>query len=276
MNIKAIRDRRSFLLLSAATVAIPLRLNAEVERGPKLAVATYSLRKFPREQAIKILQDLGVRYLSVKEFHLPYKSSPAELAEGRKEFDAAGLQIMSGGVVVTYREEDRSLRSYFEYGRACRMPMLIMMPTARQLPQIEKLAQEYQIRVAVHNHGPEDKNFPTPESVYDAIRPLDQRVGVCIDVGHSARAGVDVVQAIHRCKDRLVDVHIKDLRNLDGHTDCEVGKGVLPIRDILKALTAIRYTGCLSLEYEAEPENPVAGMRGSLAYIRGVLAGMEA
>ena len=268
-------SRRSLLLTGAAAL-IPVGLPAEQDRGPKIAVATYSLRKFSRTDAIGILKGLGVRYLSVKEFHLPYKSSAAELVSGRKEFDDAGLQILSGGVVVTYREDDTSLRSYFEYGRSCRMPMLIMMPTAKQLPLIEKLAKEYDIRVAVHNHGPEDKNFPTPDSVHDAIRSLDSRVGICIDVGHSARAGVDVVQAIHKCKDRLVDVHIKDLRELSGHTDCEVGQGVLPVRNILKALTAIKYSGGLSLEYEAEPENPVAGMRASLAYIRGVLAGLGA
>ena len=246
------------------------------ENAPRVGVATYSLRKFSRADAIAILKQLGVRYLSVKEFHLPYRSSPAELSAGRQEFDAAGLEIMSGGVVVTYKEDESGLRRYFDYARACRMPMLIMMPTAGQLSLIEKLAKEYQIRVAIHNHGPEDKNFPTPESVHEAIRPLDRRVGLCIDVGHSARAGVDVVASIRKYKDRLIDVHIKDLRDLHGHTDCEVGKGVLPISEILKALRAIRYADCLSLEYEADPDNPVAGMRASLAYIRGVLAGLEA
>lgn len=99
---------------------------------------------------------------------------------------------MSGGVLLTNKEDDGALRRYFEYGRACRMPMLIMMPTVRQLPSIEKLAGEYQVRVAIHNHRPEDKNFPAPESVYDAIKGMDRRIGVCIDVGHLARAGVDV------------------------------------------------------------------------------------
>src|SRR5206468_7671924 len=124
--------------------------------------------------------------------------------------------------------------------------------------------------------GPEDKNFPTPESVYDAIKGLDRRIGVCIDVGHSARAGVDVVRSIAKCRDRLVDLHIKDLRDPGGHTDCEVGKGVLPVAPILKALAAGGYAGYINLEYEAEPDNPQPGMRASLAYIHGVLAGLGA
>ena len=265
-------SRRTVLAAGAAALALPAP--AAHETGMTVGVATYSLRKFARSQAIATFKELGVKSLSVKEFHLPYKDSPTELAAGRSEFDAAGLAIASGGVVVTYKEDDASIRRYFEYGRICRMPMLIMMPTAKQLPEIAKLASEYRIRVAIHNHGPEDKNFPTPESVYEAIKPLDHRIGLCIDVGHSARAGVDVVQAIRKYKDRLVDVHLKDLRDLKGHTDCEVGKGVLPVAEILKALHAVRFSGSINLEYEADPDNPVAGMRASLAYVRGVLAGM--
>ena len=266
-------SRRSMLLATSA--ALTSAAPASQQTGMKVGVATYSLRKFTRPQAIAILKELGVQNLSVKEFHLPYKDSATDLQAGRAEFDAAGLAIGSGGVVVTHKEDESALRRYFEYGRTCRMPMLIMMPAAKQLPTIEKLASEYQIQVAVHNHGPEDKNFPTPESVYEAIRPLDRRIGLCIDVGHSARAGVDVVQAIRKYKDRLVDVHLKDLRDLKGHTDCEIGKGVLPVAEILKALKAARYGGSINLEYEADAENPTAGLRASLAYVHGILAGLS-
>jgi len=258
--------------MTAAGVAVGAR--AAQPSGIKVGVASYSLRKFTRPQAISMLKELGVRHLSVKELHLPYKDSAEALSAGRREFDDAGIEVVSGGVLVTYKEDDSALRRYFEYGRTCRMPMLIMMPTAKQLPSIEKLAAEYQVRVAIHNHGPEDKNFPTPESVYDAIKGMDRRIGVCIDVGHSARAGVDVVRSITKCRDRLVDLHIKDLRDLGGHTDCEVGRGVLPVARILKALATAGYSGCINLEYEAEPDNPMPGMRASLAYIRGVLAGL--
>jgi inosose dehydratase len=151
--------------------------------------------------------------------------------------------------------------------------MLIMMPTARQLPSIEKLAQEYDIRVAIHNHGPEDKNFPTPKSAYEAIRPFDRRIGLCIDVGHTARAGIDVLEAIRRCSDRLIDMHIKDLKTTTSHSDCEVGRGVLPIPQILRLLQQVGYGGDIALEYEADPENPLPGMRASLAYMQGVLDG---
>ncbi|HTM51941.1 MAG TPA: sugar phosphate isomerase/epimerase [Bryobacteraceae bacterium] len=241
----------------------------------KLGLATYSLRKFSRSQAIAMIKELGVASLSVKELHLRYSDSPEALAAGRKEFDDAGLELVSGGVVVTYKEDDGRLRSYFDYAKICRFPMLIMMPTARQLPLIEKLVQEYGVRVAIHNHGPEDKNFPTPDSAYQAIRGLDHRIGLCVDVGHTARTGANVLESIERCAGRMVDMHIKDLRDTGGHTDCEVGRGVLPIPAILKLLHRLKFQGNIALEYEADPDNPLAGIRASLAYMRGVLDGIR-
>lgn len=239
----------------------------------KLGVATYSLRKFSRQQAISMLQQLHVRYLSIKEVHLPYTDLPEALARGRKEFADAGFIVLSGGVVITYKEENSQLRKYFDYARVCRFPMLIMMPTAAQLPTLDKLAHEYNIRIAIHNHGPEDKNFPTPKSAYDAIRPFDRRIGLCIDVGHTARAGVDVVESIYRYSDRLYSVHMKDLKNTTSNSPCQVGRGVLPIPQMLKLLQDLRYEGNVALEYEADPFNPIPGMRASLAYMQGVLDG---
>jgi sugar phosphate isomerase/epimerase len=256
----------------SASMELPVDA-AEHNKELKLGVATYSLRKFSREQAIPMLQQLHVRYLSIKECHLPYKDSPEALARGRKEFDDAGFIVLSGGVVITFNEENSQLRKYFDYAKACRFPMLIMMPTAAQLPLLDTLAHEYNIRVAIHNHGPEDKNFPTPKSAYDAIRPFDHLIGLCIDVGHTARTGVNVVESIDRYFHRLYSVHMKDLKSLKSPAQCEVGRGVLPIPQILKLLQNRRYEGNVALEYEAEPYNPIPAMRASLAYMQGVLDG---
>lgn len=270
--------RRAFLSTTMAATALPVSPSraATPDTGLKLGVATYSLRKFTRAQAIPMLKELGVRYLSIKEVHLPYKDTPEELKHGRKEFDDAGFTIVSGGVVVTRDEDEAALRRYFDYGRICRMPMLIMMPTERQLPAIDKLSNEYGIKVAIHNHGPEDKNFPTPESVYQAIRSMDRRISLCVDIGHTARTGEDPVRAIEKCADRMSDMHIKDLKDTHSHSDCEVGKGVLPIVDVLRFLQKIRFPGNIALEYEADPENPLPGMRASLAYMHGVVNGLNA
>ena len=259
--------------MQAAAAAWPLPGAFEVNGASsrlKLGVASYSLRKFSRPDAISMLKQLGVRYVSVKEVHLPYSDASEALSRGRKEFDDAGLEIISGGVVVTYKETDSVLFASHDYAKICRVPMLIMMPAVRQLPLIEKLVQEYDIRIAIHNHGPEDKNFPTPDSAHKAIRALDRRIGLCIDVGHTARTGTDVIASIEHCADRMADMHIKDLRDTGGHTDCEVGRGVLPIPAILKLLLKLNFQGNVALEYEADADRPLAGIRASLAYMRGV------
>ncbi|MBM3729013.1 MAG: sugar phosphate isomerase/epimerase [Acidobacteria bacterium] len=269
-------SRRFALLGAALPAALPASPLDTQPAGMRVGVASYTFRKFSRADAIAALVRLGVRQLSVKEFHLPYASSPDALQAGSKEFTQAGLNLASGGVIVTYREDNSTLRRYFEYAKSCGFPMLIWMPNAGQLPLIEKLVQEFDIRVAIHNHGPEDKNFPTPASVHDAIRQLDRRIGLCLDVGHSARAGVDVPAAIKQFRDRLIDVHLKDLRTLSGHSDCEIGKGVLPIPSILRTLRSVRYQGNINLEFEADADAPESGLRASLAYVHGVLAGLEA
>ncbi|MGP8244037.1 MAG: sugar phosphate isomerase/epimerase family protein [Bryobacteraceae bacterium] len=244
--------------------------------GFKLGVASYSMREFQRPLAIKMIKELQTTYVSVKEFHLPYRDTPAELARGRKEFEAAGLQIMSGGVVNTSAEEDSQIRRYFDYAKVCGMPMLIMMPTARQLPAIEKLVQEYNIRVAIHNHGPEDKNFPKPQSVLAAVKNLDSRIGLCMDIGHSSRTGVDVVKSLGEAGPRLFDAHIKDLKNaLVKESQCDVGEGVLPIVGCFEQLHKMGYRGCVNLEYEINIDAPLTGMLKSFAYMRGALAGMK-
>ena len=272
-------SRRGFLSAAAGIVglsAVDAETVIENETGGfKLGVATYSFRQFQRDLAIKMIKELKTPYVCVKEFHLPYRESPEALARGRKEFDEAGLQVVSGGVVNTTSEEDSKVRGYFEYAKVCRMPMLIMMPTARQLPLIEKLVQEFDIRVAVHNHGPEDKHFPTPQSVLAAVKNLDPRVGLCMDLGHSSRTGIDVVKGLAEAGPRLIDVHIKDLKSaMDKASQCDVGEGVLPIMGSFKQLRKMGYKGCVNLEYEINMDAPLTGMLKSFAYMRGGLAGL--
>jgi sugar phosphate isomerase/epimerase len=244
--------------------------------GFKLGIATYSLREFQRGLAIRMIRQLGISYASVKEFHLPYRLSPEELAAAAKEFERGGVTITSGGVVYFTKDEDSDVRRYFDYARTAGMPMLIIMPTHQVLPRIERFVKEYNIAVAIHNHGPEDKQFPTPEAALKAVSGMDPRVGVCIDVGHTARAGVNPVEAIRAAGPRLLDVHIKDLRNFhERGSDVPVGDGAMPIVAIFQELRKMNYRGFVNLEYEIDADNPIPGMSKSIAYMRGVLAGLR-
>ena len=183
---------------------------------------------------------------------------------------------MSGGNISLQKDDPADIRRYFEYAKMCGMPMMVCAPTHHNLGMIEKLVQEYNIRIAIHNHGPEDKLYPTPQSVLKAVRDMDPRCGLCMDVGHSARAGANVVESIAEAGSRLLDMHIKDLRTFEPHAvQCDVGEGIMPIAGIFKQLHKMGYQGCVNLEYEINGDNPLPGMQNSFSYMRGVLVGLK-
>ena len=175
------------------------RAGTRAASAVKLGVASYSLRNFPRAYAIEAIQALGTPYVNVKSFHQPYEDGPAELAAGRAEFESAGLQIVSGGTITLDTDTDEDVRSYFEYARASGMPLMVIAPTRETLPRIERFVREYGIKVAIHNHGPEDEHFPGPQDILPVVSEMDSRVGVCLDVGHTARTGIDVAEAAEMC-----------------------------------------------------------------------------
>lgn len=244
--------------------------------GFKLGVATYSLRQFQRALAIKMIKQIQTPYVSIKEFHLLISAPRAEWEKGRREFEKAGLKIMSGGNVSFPTDDVEDIRHKFEYAKAAGIPMLVCAPTHSNLARIEKFVKEYNIAIAIHNHGPEDKHFPTPQSVLKAVKNMDPRCGLCLDLGHSARTGVDLVASLAEAGSRLLDVHIKDLRDLkEKGSQCDVGEGAMPVVAIFKQLQKMRYQGCVNLEYEINPDSPLEGMLKSFSYMRGVLAGLK-
>jgi sugar phosphate isomerase/epimerase len=277
MDIEA--TRRGFLASAAGALGMAsagAAPAAEEYAGFKLGVASYSLREFQRGAAIRMIRELNTPYVSVKEFHLSYKLSPAELARAAGEFKKAGLQLVSSGNNSIQKDDEADIRSYFEYAKNAGIPMLVIAPTHQTLPKIEKYVKEYNIKIAIHNHGPEDKHFPTPQSVLDAVKNMDPRCGLCMDLGHSARTGANLVADIERAGPRLLDLHIKDLKDLSGKgSQCAVGEGAMPVVDIFKALKRVNFTGCVNLEYEINADNPLPGMKQSFAYMRGVLAGLK-
>jgi sugar phosphate isomerase/epimerase len=242
----------------------------------RLGVASYSLRNFPLEKAIAAVTSLGTRYVNLKSMHLPYELPPAEIAAARRVVESAGLQIVGGGLITFEQDSDDGVRRYFDYAKAAGMPLIVGTAHPDVLPRVERFVKQYDIKVAIHNHGPEDHHFPSPYEALARVRSMDARMGLCIDVGHTARAGTDVVRAIGDAGPRLLDMHVKDLRDLkDVNTQCIVGQGAMPIAAIFRQLDAIQYAGFVNLEYEIDADNPLPGMQQSFAYMHGVLAGIE-
>src|SRR5205085_11217387 len=253
MAVRKVR-RRNFVKAAAVTGAAALTTRAGFadslsrsaarasavegeDLGPKLGVASYSLRNFSREQAIEMTKSLGVRYINFKSVHLPYDAPPAEFAAARAELAAAGLVLVGGGMITFETDTDEGVRKYFDYAKAAGMPLIVCTSKANMLPRIEKFARQYDIKVAIHNHGPEDPNFPSPYDVLKAVKGMDPRMGLCMDVGHATRAGADIVQAALDAGPRLLDMHIKDLGNkTERDNQVGVGEGILPIPNLFRAL----------------------------------------
>jgi len=285
--------RRAFLTATAAGVAgmglapsFPLSTLWSGGQGVRpsappapllLGVASYSLRNFPRDKAIEMVKALGTPYINLKSVHLPYELSPEELAAARREIEGAGLHIVGGGVITFDQDTDEDVGKYFAYAKAAGMPLIAAHADAQTLLRIERFAKQYDIKVALHNHGPEDKRFPSPYDALKHVRTMDRRMGLCIDIGHTVRTGTDVVQAIADAGPRVLDMHVKDLRDrTTAASQCIVGEGAIPIAAIFQQLETIGYRGYVNLEYEIDADDPLPGMKQSFAYMRGALAGLDA
>jgi sugar phosphate isomerase/epimerase len=276
-------NRREFLATTVAAAAVPATLRAlPGDSGPiKLSVATYSLRSFKRPEAIQMIKQLNIKFADVKDFHIPIaKSTPEEWKQGGQDFKEAGIKIIACGNVDMKKPEEH--RRNFEYAKAIGSPCIVCAPSQEDLADLEKLAKEFNIKVAIHNHGPEDKFMPTPESVLDAVKGMDPRMGLCMDIGHTARTGADPVEWIAKAGPRLLEMHFKDLK--DPHnkdwkvardSQVAVGEGVLPIKEIFQQLAKQKYKGYCSLEYEINAKDPLPGMQKSFDYMRKVITELK-
>src|ERR1700756_4336672 len=280
-------SRRDFVrssALMATALAAPIDILALSRQTPAtgetspihLGLASYTFRNFTRAQLIGFLKQLHISEVNLKDVkdHLP--SNPQQETAALADYAAAGIKPHAAGTVYFEKNEATDIRDRFEYCKRAGISVVVAGdPAPATLPRIEEFVREYDIRFAIHNHGPEDKLWRSPLDVLKAVEGLDPRIGCCIDVGHTVRAGTDVVQAIHKAGPRLFNVHMKDLANFESKdSQVAVGDGVIPMRKMFEALIATKYQGFVDLEYEIHPDDPMPGVIASFAYMRGVLEGM--
>jgi sugar phosphate isomerase/epimerase len=263
----------------AASSVVPAAGQASSSAGAApvhLGLASYTFRNFNRAQLIGFMKQLNVLALNAKDVkdHLPM--DPTEEAKAIEDYHAAGIQLHAAGTIYFDKDEDADIRNKFEYCKRAGIGVIVAGdPAPGTLPRIEKFVKEYDIRFAIHNHGPEDKLWHSPLDVLKAVGNMDPRMGCCIDVGHTVRAGTDVIEAIQQVGPRLFDMHIKDLTDFQSkESQVAVGDGKMPVRRIFETLVAMKYNGFVDLEYEVHGDDPMPGVIGSFAYMRGVLAGM--
>jgi inosose dehydratase len=279
-------SRRSFLqktaLGLAGTVAVPLlgksaafqpvdeNSSANAVSLP-VGIAGYTFARFDLDKSIAMMKKLDLHYLSVKEIHLPLNSSQETIDAAMAKFKAADINVYTVGVI--YMKTKEAVDLAFSYAKKCGVPMIVGVPSYDVLDYAEEKVKEYNIKLAIHNHGPEDALYPGPKDVYDRIKNKDPRVGLCIDIGHATRAGVAAEKAVKDYKSRLFDLHIKDvsLAAKEGKA-IEIGRGVINFPALVEALKKVHYKGVCSIEFEKDMADPLAGIAESIGYFKGVLA----
>lgn len=277
-------NRRNFLKatgLGIAAATVPGLATASVsqsetsksEFGFQLGVASYSLREFSQEQALDMTLRCGVNQITFKSMHLPLDSNKETIQKAVALCKQKGVNLYGGGVI--YMKTKAEVDQAFEYAKAAEMEMIIGVPNHELLEYVEGKVKEYDIKLAIHNHGPGDLVYPSAESAYVKIKNMDKRMGLCIDIGHTKRINRDPEQDLKDYFDRVLDVHIKDVTaaTAEGKT-CIIGRGIIDFTSFMKSVIKLDYKGILSLEYEAEGKDPLPGMMESFGYVKGVLAMM--
>ena len=271
-------SRRNFIKIAGAGLAagsimqaMPSTTEAKDSVQFELGIASYTFREFSMEKTIAMVKQMGVKNVAFKSYHLELDANDAKIRWTKTYVANEGVNLYGGGVI--YMKSEEEVNNAFEYAKKAGMKIIIGVPSHELLTLVDKKVKEMDIIVAIHNHGPGDEVYPSPQSVYDKIKNLDKRIGLCMDIGHTQRIGVDPSDAAKKFKDRLYDVHIKDVTEAtpEGQT-CQVGRGVIDIPKFMKTLKKIKYSGIVSLEYEKDADDPLAGAAESIGYIRGVLA----
>jgi len=236
-----------------------------------LGMASYTFRKFDLDKTLEMTSRLNLKHIAFKSFHLALNSTIDEIKAVAAKVKAAGLDLYGCGVV--YMKNEAEVNQAFDYAQAAGMRVIIGVPEHNLLALVNKKVQEYDIKLAIHNHGPVDERYPSPESAYEKIKDLDPRMGLCIDIGHTQRIGIDPAEDAEKYADRLHDIHIKDVSAAAKEgTTVEIGRGVIDIPKFLQTLLKIKYQGIVSLEYEKDETDPLPGSAESIGYVRGVLS----
>jgi sugar phosphate isomerase/epimerase len=274
-------SRRSFLgkaaLSIAGTATLPMLGNALTKQTafdgtPSLqtGIAGFTFVKFDIDKSIAMMKRVGVTNLSVKEFHLPLNSSQETINAFLAKLKDNGINPYAVGVI--YMRTKEAVDQAFEYAKKVGVNMIVGVPTYDLVEYSEQKVKEYDIKLAIHNHGPEDKLYPSPKDIWDRIKNLDPRMGLCIDIGHSLRAGTLPEKAIKEYKDRLFDLHIKDVNSTAKDAKAiEIGRGAINFPAVVEALKKVKFQGVCSIEFEKDMTDPLAGLAESIGYFRGVV-----
>jgi sugar phosphate isomerase/epimerase len=236
-----------------------------------IGMAGYTFKEFSIEKTIEIMKRVRVINLSLKDFHMPMNSNQEQIDAVIGKFKSSGINVYTVGVI--YMKTRESVDQAFEYARMAGVKMIVGAPDYDILPYVEKKIKSYDFRLAIHNHGPDNPLYPNATDIWNHIKDLDQRIGICIDIGHTTRDGQDASVDIFKYRSRIYDMHIKDVDKADKEgITVEMGRGIIDIPGVVATLRKIKYTGSCSLEFEKDMTDPLPGIAESIGYFKGVMA----
>lgn len=238
----------------------------------KVGMAGYSfVRLNDLDKSLSIMQRADVHYLCIKDFHLPLKSTTAEIAAFHAKLKEKGVTGYAVGPI--YMKTEAEIDTAFAYAKRVGVKLIVGVPNYELLPYVDKKVKEYDFHYAIHLHGPDIKIYPDAQDVWDHVKDLDPRIGMCLDIGHDTRNGKDAVADLKKYISRVFDIHIKDVTGTTklGYS-IEIGRGVIDFPAFVKMLREVGYTGVCSLEYERDMAEPSMGIAESLGYFRAVIA----
>ncbi len=235
----------------------------------ELGMAGYTFVKFPLDDALKMTQRVGIHHFCIKDFHLPMDSTDQEIAEFHKK--CAEHDIEGYAVGPIYMKTEEAVNQAFDYAKRVGVNLIIGIPPYDLLPYVDKKVKEYDFHYAIHNHGPGDEQYPTPEVIYNKVKDLDERIGLCHDIGHTKRYGQDPVAMIKKYGHRTYDMHIKDVTEASAEgKSCEMGRGVIDLPAVFEAISNTGYSGKCSIEFEKDNTDPLAGIAECVGYYHAV------
>lgn len=257
-------------LATLTTGSIPAAATNVQSTDLRLGLASYTLRKFKLDEVIRMTKRVGLTNIALKDMHMPLNSSVEEIKKISSQIRSAGLNLYGAGVI--YMKTAQEVENAFAYASHAGLEMIIGVPNHELLSLANEQVKKYNIKLAIHNHGPGDKLYSSVNDVYNKIKDLDKRIGFCIDIGHVQRIKENPIAMIEKYKDRLYDMHMKDVnKDTSDGVPVEIGRGIIDIPGVIKALNKIKYTGTVAFEYEKDGDDPLAGLAESVGYVRGIM-----
>ena len=274
-------SRRSFVAAAAGAVAMspfsPLRrlANAAPANNLNLGLQLYSLRNYKVEEALQHARDLGFKFVEFYSGMYPLNSDAAAIDGMKKKLADLGLTLSAHGV-NRFTKDAAANRNMFEFAKAAGIKTFGADPDPDSFASLDELVKEFDVRIAIHNHGPTHR-YNKAIDVLHAVEKYDSRIGACADLGHYLRSGERPVEVIRLLKGRLYGVHLKDFAEMQDKTKGVIlGKGHINVPAVMGALVAADFPadGALSIEYEENPQDPLADIKACEQVARDAIAGV--